>query len=304
MAQIRWLPRGKKKSPGICVKASCGFRTCNSSASCPIISFPIIHEAVVKPSPDPGRGNLPSIRKRKALGASDQSNWLNIEQSGMPLATIISTSPSHRPRLHTYSSYPLQYQTYEGTSVSTISDFSPGVEKSVTRGPRYFRVDPRISPPQERRSSAKRAMSSHHPRRTHSDSKSKTKETHGKEPRVVDRDVRRKSDSEHRHSHRRSEKEDAREGGGVRVHRVHRTSEGERDRSRSSTVRRSTTNAGEAGKRRHERQRTEDGEMRRKHSERRPSHHEEKVSTSLRHEKRSIADHVPKSPGDRAPVTR
>ena len=221
----------------------------------------------------------------------------------MPLVTIISTS-SHRPRIQAYNSYPLPYQTYEGTSVSTISDSSPGVEKSVAVGPRYFRADPCENPPQERRTRAKRAMSSHYPRRTYSDSKSKTREAYVKEPRVVDRDVRRKSDSEHRHSHRRSDKEDGREGERVRVYRVHRTREGERDRSRSSTLRRSTTNAGEASRTRHERQRTEDGELRRRRSERRPSHHEDKVHTSLRHEKRSIADHVPKSTRDRAPVTR
>ena len=220
----------------------------------------------------------------------------------MPLATLISTSS--RPRIQAYNSYPLQYQTYEDASVSTISDSSPGVQKSVAGRPRYFRTDPCENPTRERYSRAKRAMSSHYPRRTYSDSKSKTRETSVKEPRVVDRDVRRKSDSEHRHSHRRSEKEDGREGERVLVYRVHRTSEGERDRSRSSTLRRSTTNAGEASKRRPERQRTEDGELRRRRSERRPSHHEEKVHTSLRREKRSIADHVPKSTGDRAPVTR
>lgn len=221
----------------------------------------------------------------------------------MPVATIISTS-SHRPRIQAYNSYPLQYQTYEDASVSTISDSSPGVEKSVVGGPRYFRSDPCENPLQRGCSRAKRAMSSHYPRRTYSDSKSKTKETYVKEPKVVDRDVRRKSDSEHRHSHRRSEKEDEQEGERVRVYRVHRTSEGERDRSRSNTLRRSTTNAGEASRTRHERQRTEDREPRKRHSERRSSHHDEKGHTLLRHEKRSIADHVPKSTRDRASVTR
>ena len=221
----------------------------------------------------------------------------------MPVATVISTS-SHRPRIRAHNSYPLHYPTYEDASVSTISDSSPGVEKPVTGGPRYFRADPYENPPQERCSRAKRAMSSQYPRRTYSDSKSKTRETYVKEPRVVDRDVRRKSDSEHRHSHRKSEKEDGREGERVHVYRVHRTSEGGRDRSRSGTLRRSTTNAGEASRTRHERQRTEDREPRKRHSERRSSHHDEKGHTSLRHEKRSIADHVPKSTRDRASVTR
>ena len=224
----------------------------------------------------------------------------------MPLATgatIISTS-SHRPRIRAYSSYPLRYHTYEGASVSTISDSSPGLEKLFAGGLRYFRANRGENPQQERCSRAKRAMSSDHPRRTYSDAKSKTRETYVKEPRVVDRDVRRKSDSEHRHSHRRSEKEDGREGEGVRVYRVHRTSEGERDRSRSNTVRRSTTNAREASRTRHERPRTEDKELRKRHSERRSSHHDEKGHTSLRHEKRSIADHVPKSPKDRPSVTK
>ena len=220
----------------------------------------------------------------------------------MPLATIVATS-SHRPRIQAYNSYPLQYQTYEGASVSTISDSSPGVEKSVAGGTKYFRAD-LCEYSLQRGSRSKRAMSSHYPRRTYSDSKSKTRETYVKEPKVVDRDARRKSDSEHRHSHRRSEKEDGQEGERVRVHRVHRTSEGERDRSRSSTLRRSTTNAGEASRTRHERQRTEDREPRKRHSERRSSHHDEKGHTLLRHEKRSIADHGPKSTRDRASVTR
>ena len=221
----------------------------------------------------------------------------------MPVATIISTS-SHRPRIQAYNSYPSQSHTYEGAPVFTISYSSPGVGKSVAGGPRYFRADPCENSLQRGYSRAKRAMSSHYPRRTYSDSKPKTRETHGKEPRVVDRDVRRKSDSEHRHSHRRSEKEDGQEGERVRVYKVHRKSEGERDRSRSSTLRRSTTNAGEAGRTRHEGQRAEDREPRKRHSERRSSHHDEKGHTSLRHEKRSIADHVPKSTRDRAAVTR
>ena len=254
----------------------------------------------------PGRGNLSSVRKITAPGASDQSNWSTIGQSGMPLATgatIISTS-SHRPRVRAYSSYPLRYHTYEGASVSTISVPSPGLEKLFAGRLRYFRANPREKPQQERCLRVKRAMSSDHPRRTHSDSKSKTRETYVKEPRVVDRDARRKSDSEHRHSHRRSEKESGRESEGVRVYTVHRTSEGERDRSRSNTVRRSTTNAGEASRTKHERQRTEDKEPRKRHSERRSSHHDEKGHTSLRHEKRSIADHVPKSPKERPSVTK
>ena len=265
-------------------------------------SCPIIPEAVLKQNFDQGVAIFLLFGEEKALKDSDQSNWLNVGQSGMPLATTIST-PSHRPRIPAYNPYPLKYQTYEGASVSTISVSSPGVEKSVAGG-RYFRADPCENPLKRGCSRVKRAMSSHYPRQTYSDSRTKTGEAHVKETRVVDRDVRRKSDSEHRHSHRTSEKEDAQEGERVRVYRVHRKSEGERDRSRSSILRRSTTNAGEASKTRHERQRTEDREPRKRHSERRSSHHDEKGHTSLRHEKRSIADHVPKSTRDRASVTR
>lgn len=147
-------------------------------------------------------------------------------------------------------------------------------------------------------------MTSSAPRRTYSDSKANAKETYAKEPRAVIREVRRKSDSEHRHHHRRSEQKDAREGEGVYVYKVRKKNEGEVDRSRPSTRRRSITNAGEASRTRHERQRTEDREPQRKHSERRPSQHEEKAHTPLRREKRSIADFVPKSTRDRVPVTR
>ncbi|KAL9066805.1 MAG: hypothetical protein Q9161_007311 [Pseudevernia consocians] len=146
-------------------------------------------------------------------------------------------------------------------------------------------------------------MTSHTPRRTYSDSKASAKETYAKEPRVVTREVRRKSDSEHRHHHRRSEQKDAREGEGVHVYKV-RKNEGEVDRSRPSTRRRSTTTAGEASRTRHERQRTDDRKPQRRHSERRPSQHEEKAHTPLRREKRSIADFVPKSTRERVPVTR
>ena len=147
-------------------------------------------------------------------------------------------------------------------------------------------------------------MTSHYPRRTYSDSKTYARETQVKEPRVVVKEVRRRSDSIHRHHHRRSEKDDAREGERVHVYRAHRRSEGEAEQPRPSALRRSTTNTAEASRTKHERQRTGDGELRRKHSERRPSHREEKTHTPLRHEKRSIADHVPKSNRDRAPITR
>ena len=220
----------------------------------------------------------------------------------MPLATTISTS-SHRHRVQDYNSHSLQYQTYEGASDSTVSDSSQGAEYPAAGGPRYFLAEACRNPPQERCSRAKGAMSSHYPRRAYSDSKSKSRETHVKEPRVVDRDARRQSGSEYRRPHRRSEKEDGREGERVHVCRVHRKSEREADYSRPSTLLRSTTNAGGGGSTRHERQRTEDRELRRGHSERRSSHHEEKAHSTLRHEKRSIADHIPKNK-DRTPVTR
>ena len=121
---------------------------------------------------------------------------------------------------------------------------------------------------------------------------------------MVVREVRRRSDSEHRRHHRRSETEDAREGERVHVYKAHKRSEAEADRSRPSTRRRSTTNVGEAKRARHERQRTEDRDLQRRHSERKPSHREERVHTPLRREKRSIVDHVPKSTRDRAPITR
>ena len=175
------------------------------------------------------------------------------------------------------------------------------MEKSAVGEERQVRVE---NPSQEHRSRAKGAMTSQYPRRTYSDSRPSAKETYVKESRAVVREVRRKSDSEHRHHHRRSEKEDARESEGVRVYRAHRKSEGEADRSRYSTLRRSTTSTREASRTRHERQRTEDRELRRRHSERRQSHHEEKVHTPLRREKRSIADHGPKSTRGPGPVTR
>ena len=221
----------------------------------------------------------------------------------MPVATISSTS-SHRHRTQAYPSHPLQYHVYESVSDSTVSDPSQEVGKSVVGRLRRVRAEARENPPQQRCSGVKGAMSSHYPRRSYSDSKSNAKETYVKEPRVVVREVRRKSDSEHRHHQRRSEKDDGREGDRVRVHKTQRRSEGEADRYKPSTLRRSTTNAGEASRTRHERQRTEDRELRRRHSERRSSHHEEKTHTPLRREKRSIADHASKSTRDRPPVTR
>lgn len=221
----------------------------------------------------------------------------------MPVATIISTSNRHNPT-QVYASHPPRYKAYEGTSNSTVSDSSQSVEKLTVGGERRVRTEVYGSPSKEHRSRAKGAMTSQYLRRTYSDARTSAKETYVKEPRVVVQEVRRKSDSEHRHHHRRSEKEDARESEGVRVYRTHRKSEGEADRSRHSTVRRSTTSTREASRTRHERQRTEDREVRRRHSERKQSHHEEKAHTALRHEKRSIADHAPKSTKDRAPVTR
>lgn len=166
------------------------------------------------------------------------------------------------------------------------------------------RAEARKGSGEERRLRAKGAMTSRTPRRTYSHSKINAKETYVEEPRVVVREVRRKSDSEHRHHHRRSEKEDAREDDRVHVYKAHRECEGEADRSRLSTLRRSTTNAGEASRTRHERQRKGDREPRTRHSERRMSHHEQIVHTPLRREKRSIADHATKSTRDRAPITR
>lgn len=193
---------------------------------------------------------------------------------------------------------------YEGFSDSTSSDLSEGVEKLVVGGVRRVGAESCKNPSEERRSRAQGAMTSHTSRRTHSDSKTGAKETCVKEPRGVVRDVRRKSETERRHHRRRSEREDEKEGERVHVYKAHKKSEGEADRSRPSTLRRSTTNAGEAIRTRNERRRTGDAELPRRHSERRPSHHEETVHTSLRREKRSIADHVPKSTRDRLPVTR
>lgn len=221
----------------------------------------------------------------------------------MPVATIISTS-SHHYRNQNYNSHPLRYRAHEDAFISTVSDSSSDVGKPVAGRLRRVRTEACENHPQERRSRAKGAMSSSYPRRTHSQSKSKGKETHVKEPRVVVREAPRRSDSEHRHYRRKSDKEDGKEGERVRVDKVQRNSEGEADRSKPSTLQRSTTNAGGASRARHERQRTDDREVRRRHSERRSSHHEERVHTPLRHEKRSIADHVPKSTGDRAPVAR
>lgn len=147
-------------------------------------------------------------------------------------------------------------------------------------------------------------MTSHTSRRTFADSKINAKETYVKEPRVVVREVLRRSDSEHRKRHRRSEKEKAREDDSVHLYKTHKRYDDEADRSRPSTRRRSTTNVGEASRTRHERQRTEDRDLPRRHSERRPSYREEKVHTPLRREKRSILDHVPNSTRDRAPITR
>lgn len=221
----------------------------------------------------------------------------------MPVATTISTS-SHNYRKQTYNSHPLPYRAHEDASISTVSDPSSVAGKSVVGRLRRFRAEACENHPQERRPRAKGAMSSSYPRRTHSESKSKAKEIHVKEPRVVVREARRNSDSEHQHHHRKSDKEDGKEGERVRVDKAQRNSKGDADRSKSSTLQKSTTNTGGASRSRHERERTDDRESRRRHSERRPSHHEEKVHAPLRHEKRSIVDHVPKSPRDRAPVTR
>lgn len=222
----------------------------------------------------------------------------------MPVATRISTSSQHHRRTQAYCSHPSRYHAYEGDSNSTISDSSEGVENSVVGGLRRVGAEVCTNPSEERRFRAKGAMTSHAPRRTHSDSKTSANGTYVKEPRAVVREVRRKSDSEHRHYHRRSETEDAREGERVYVYKAHKKSDGEVTRSRPSSLRRSTTNAGEANRTRYERQRTGDKDLQKRLSERRPSHHEEKVYTPLRREKRSIADYVPKSTTDRAPATR
>ncbi|KAM0806003.1 hypothetical protein BDR22DRAFT_194743 [Usnea florida] len=147
-------------------------------------------------------------------------------------------------------------------------------------------------------------MTSHASRRTYSTLKPDARETLVKEPIVLVREVRRKSDSEHRHHHRRSEKENPKEGERVYVYKLHQTREEEADRSRPSTARRSTTNVGEVSRTRHEKQRIKDRESQRKYSERRTSQYQEKVHAPLRRESRSIADHAPKSSRDRAPVTR
>lgn len=223
----------------------------------------------------------------------------------MPVATITSTSSLHHRRTQVYSSHSLNNRAYESASDLTVSDPSQSVE--VVGGQRRLCAKVHKNPPEELRSRAKGAMTSHYPRRSHSDSKTTTKETRVKEPEVVVREVRRESDWEHRHHHRKSEKRDARDGERDHVYKTRRKSDEEADRSRPSNLRRSTTNAGGVSRTRHERQRAEDRldrEMRRRHSERRRSHHEEKVHTPLRHEKRSIADHAPKTTRDRAPVTR
>lgn len=295
LAGYRWLPYGKRPSIYMYVGDACPHPG--------DFPHPIIPKAGIKQSADQGRGNLSYVRKRRGAGATNQSSWSSFGQSSMPVATTISTS-SHHHRNQTYNSHPLRYWAHEDASISTVSDSSSDVRKSVVGRLRRVRAEACEIHPQERRLRAKGAMSSSYPRRTHSESKSKAKETHAKEPRVVVREARKRSDSEHRHYHRKSDKEDGKEGERVRVDKVQRNSEGEADRSKPSTLQRSTTNAGGASRARHERQRTDDKEVRRRHSERRPSHHEEKVHTPLRHEKRSIADHVPKSTRDRAPVTR
>ena len=220
-------------------------------------------------------------------------------QLSMPVNTILPTSSHHHHRIQLSDSHPLRYRLDEDSSNSTVSDSSYGVETLIVGGQRRVRAVFRETPLKESRSRAKRAMTSPYPRRTYSESKTNTKETYVKEPRVVTREVRRKSDSEHRHHHRKPEEKVREER--VSTHRTQRKSEGEVDRSKPITLRRSTTNAGEASKTRHERPRTADRE---RHSERRPYHHEEKVRTPLRHEKRSIADHTPTSTRDRAPTTR
>ena len=239
--------------------------------------------------------------EEKSLKASNHSSF---GQPSMPVATRISTSSHHHHYTQAYGPHSLRHQAYEGVSDSAVSDSSKGVEKIVVGGLRRVGAESCKNPSAERRSRAKGAMTSHTPRRTHSDSKSRAKETYAKEPRVVVREFRRKSETEHRHHRRRSEREDEKEGERVYVYKAHKKSEGRADRSRPTTLRRSTTNAGEATRTRYVRPRTGDAELPRRHSERRSSHHEENVHTSLRREKRSIADHVPQSTKDRAPVTR
>ncbi len=221
----------------------------------------------------------------------------------MPVATTISTS-SHHHRSQAYGSHSLPYQAYEGDSTSTLSDSSEGVKTFPVADLRRVRAEACEKLPEERRLRAKRAMTPHTPRRSYSDSKANAKDRYAKEPRVVVQELRR-SGSEHRHHHhRRYEREDEREGERVYVYKAHKKNEGEVDRFRPSTRRRSTTIAGEASGKRHERLRTGDRELQRRHSERRPSHHEEKVHTPLRREKRSIADYTPKSTRERASATR
>ena len=221
----------------------------------------------------------------------------------MPVATRISTA-LHHPRTHSLSSHISSYQVYENQSDSTVSGSSEGVERTDVAVLRRGRAGNCEDHPDQRRSRAKRAMTSHTPRRTYSHSLKHANETYGKEPRVVVREVRRTSNSEHRHHHRKSEREDQREDGNVHVYKAHKKTEGEADRSRPSTLRRSKTDAGDASRTRTERRRTGDTEPPRRHSERRLSHHEERVHTPLRREKRSIVDNVPKSTRDRPPVTR
>ena len=223
----------------------------------------------------------------------------------MSVATTIYTSSHHRRQRNPDPfTQPLRYQTHQGHSSSTISDTHQGVERLVARGLGRVRAEAPRNPVEQRRSNPKGAMTSHASRRTYSTIKTDARETLVKEPRVLVRELRRRSNSEHRHHHRRSEKEDAKEGERVYVYKVHKTREEEADRSRPSTVRRSTTNAGEGSRTRHEKQRTGDRELQRKHSERRTPHYQEKVHAPLRRESRSIADHAPKSSRDRAPVTR
>lgn len=221
----------------------------------------------------------------------------------MPVATTISTSSHHHRRNRAHPSHHKPYAAYEDHSISTLSASSQAAETLIVGGSRQGRAEACENPAKERRLRAKGAMTSQTHRRTYSHSKTNAKKTSVKEPRVVVREVRR-SDSEHRHHHRRSEKEGTREEERGHVYRAHGKSERRADGSRPSTRRRSTSNAREASKTRHERQRTSDRELQRRHSERRPYLNEEKKNIPLRREKRSIADHVPKSTRDRAPVTR
>ena len=240
--------------------------------------------------------------EEKTLKASNHSSF---GQLSMPVATRISTSSHHQHcRAQTYASHSLPHQAHQGLSDSTSSDSSEGVEELFVGGLRRVGAESCQNPSEERRSRAQEAMTSSTPRIFHSHSKINAKETYVKGPRVVVRDVRRKSETERRHHRRRSEREDEKEGERVHVYKAHKKSEVEADHSRPGTLRRSTTNAGEAIRTKNERLRTGDAEIPRRHSERRPSHYEETVHTSLRREKRSIADHVPKSTRDRVPLTR